>query len=159
MSILVTCPRCDGFGLIDVDHPQGNLPRDTPRSRPCPRCGGLEVLDADESGRPPSTIGSRGDERAAVRRDDGRQAPALEGGRPVPGLRGMPDKPGSGICARHRESRNRGNYRRRHVAVTVHLPGPPHHRIREDAESRGESVADWPVAARESSEPEGEGKG
>ena len=42
MSILVTCPRCDGFGLIDVDHPQGNLPRDTPSSRPCPRCGGTD---------------------------------------------------------------------------------------------------------------------
>ena len=69
------------------------------------------------------------------------------------------DKPGSGRCARHRESRNRGNYRRRHVAVTVHLPGPLHHRIREDAESRGESVADWLLAAaRESFEPEPEGE-
>ena len=68
------------------------------------------------------------------------------------------DKPGSGICARHRKSRNRGNWRRRHVAVTVHLPGPLHHRIREDAGSRGESVADWLVAAaRESFEPEPEG--
>ena len=70
------------------------------------------------------------------------------------------DKPGSGRCARHRESRNRGNYRRRHVAVTVHLPGPLHHRIREDAEARGESVADWLLAeARAIFEPEPEGEG
>lgn len=49
------------------------------------------------------------------------------------------DQPGSGICARHR--------RRRHVAVTVSLPGPLHHRNREEAESRGETVEQWLVAA------------
>ena len=52
MSGLVECPRCDGFGLIDIDIPQGNLPRSTSSSVTCPRCGGLEVLDADEDGRP-----------------------------------------------------------------------------------------------------------
>ena len=43
------------------------------------------------------------------------------------------------------------------VAVTLHLPGPLHHRIREDAESRGESVEAWLLAeARAIFEPEGE---
>ena len=52
MSRLVECPQCSGFGLIDVDIPQGNLPRSTSSSVTCPRCDGLEVVDADESGRP-----------------------------------------------------------------------------------------------------------
>ena len=46
------------------------------------------------------------------------------------------------------------------VAVTVHLPGPLHHRIREDAESRGETVEAWLLAeARAIFEPEPEGEG
>ena len=41
------------------------------------------------------------------------------------------------------------------VAVTLHLPGPLHHRIREDAESRGETVEAWLLAeARAIFEPE-----
>ena len=45
------------------------------------------------------------------------------------------------------------------VAVTLHLPGPLHHRIREDAESRGESVEAWLLAeARAIFEPEPEGE-
>ena len=50
MSGLVECPRCDGFGLIDVE--DSGTGRYGPTSMTCPRCGGLEVLDADESGRP-----------------------------------------------------------------------------------------------------------
>ena len=50
MSGLVECPRCDGFGLIDVE--DSGTWRYGPTSMTCPRCGGLEVLDADESGRP-----------------------------------------------------------------------------------------------------------
>ena len=46
------------------------------------------------------------------------------------------------------------------MAVTLHLPGPLHHRIREDAESRGETVEAWLLAeARAIFEPEPEGEG
>ena len=45
------------------------------------------------------------------------------------------------------------------VAVTLHLPAALHRRIREDAESRGETVEAWLLAeARAIFEPEPEGE-
>lgn len=67
-------------------------------------------------------------------------------------------------CRRGRSSRAPGSGRSQRaaatVAVTVPLPAALHRQIREDAESRGESVEAWLLAAaRESFEPEPDGDG
>ena len=56
------------------------------------------------------------------------------------------DGPGSSVCARHRKSRNRGNYLRRHVEFKLRLPGPLAHKCAKDAAERGETLHDWIVA-------------
>ena len=83
----------------------------------------------------------------------------------APGPHRLPDGSTSKRCARcrrGRSSRAPGSGRSKRaaatVAVTLHLPAALHHRIREDAEARGESVADWLLAeARAIFEPEPEG--
>ena len=77
----------------------------------------------------------------------------------------LPDGSTSKCCARcrrGRSSRAPGSRRSKRaavtVAVTLHLPAALHRRIREDAESRGESVEAWLMAeARAIFEPEPEG--
>lgn len=53
-------------------------------------------------------------------------------------------------CRRGRSSRAPGSGRSKRaavtIAVTVHFPAALHHRILADAESRGETVADWLLA-------------
>ena len=56
------------------------------------------------------------------------------------------DREGSSVCARHRKSRNRGNYLRRHVEFKLRLRGPLAHRCAKDATERGETLHDWIVA-------------
>ena len=74
----------------------------------------------------------------------------------APGPHRLPDGTPSKRCARCR--RGRSKRAAATVAVTLHLPGPLHHRIREDAESRGETVEAWLLAeARAIFEPEPEG--